>query len=196
MPIDITYGWHFQYLTTLGLLLSMLTFFFAFSADLLSLQTSANDGLIRQLRTAKETTSCVAVPAEVLITSLYFGLRTIKSDLVIPDWAQLPLILDLSLHLTPTLFQLVDFLCFSPQWVISEWQALHLSTLLACLYWVWIEKCRKMNGFYAYPIFEEAGFYGRIGLFSMSAVLMVANTVILKWLHGTRQRAQSSEKKD
>ena len=184
MPINITYGWHFQYLTVLSMSVSTMAFFLAISADLRSLMTSGDDGLVGQMRGMKEAISCVAAPAEILVTSLYFGLRAISSDLVIPEWARLPLTLDLSLHLAPTIFQLVDFLYFSPQWNISERQALRLSIILACLYWLWIERCRRMNGFYAYPIFDEAGLLGRIGLFSMSAVLMAGNTVILKRLHG------------
>ena len=196
MPIDITFAWHFQYLTTLGLSVSTLVFLFAASVDLWSFVAAEEDGNLRRLRSAKGALSCVAAPGEILITSLYFGLQAISTDLVVPQWARLPLLLDLNLHLTPTLFQLVDFIYFSPRWTISGWQALGLGVTLAGLYWVWTEKCREMNGFYAYPIFEGSGFLGRIGLFGMSALLIACNTVILNWLQGFVRNAQKSQVKE
>lgn len=63
-----------------------------------------------------------------------------------------------------------------------------LSTILAFAYWFWIEQCFSHNGFYPYPIFEMVGFVGRMGLFSMSAVVMTGSTVALKWLYATVNR--------
>jgi FAR-17a/AIG1-like protein len=48
-----------------------------------------------------------------------------------------------------------------------------------------VEQCYKNNGFYPYPIFDEAGFEGRVGLFAMSAVVMIATTFALKQVYGS-----------
>ena len=59
-----------------------------------------------------------------------------------------------------------------------------LSSLLALVYWPWVQQCFKHNGFWPYPIFGMVGLYGRIGLFILSAVTMTANTVVLKQIYG------------
>lgn len=41
------------------------------------------------------------------------------------------------------------------------------------MYWFWVEACYAKNGFYPYPIFDEAGFAGRVGLFVGSAFIML-----------------------
>jgi len=51
-------------------------------------------------------------------------------------------------------------------------------------YWVWVEQCFGRNGFYPYPIFQQVGFEGRVGLFVGAAVVMVVNTSCLQWLYG------------
>ena len=59
-----------------------------------------------------------------------------------------------------------------------------LSSMLALIYWPWVQQCFKHNGFWPYPIFGMVGLYGRIGLFILSAVTMTANTVVLKKVYG------------
>ena len=58
-----------------------------------------------------------------------------------------------------------------------------LTTCLAFAYWYWIELCYRHNGWYPYPIFEQANTLQRIGLFLMSAVLMTISSMVLKTLY-------------
>jgi hypothetical protein len=58
-----------------------------------------------------------------------------------------------------------------------------LSGGIAGAYWVWVERCFERNGFYPYPLFRDAGFEGRVGLFVGAAAVMVANTWGLRWLY-------------
>ncbi|KAL9626838.1 MAG: hypothetical protein Q9204_007003, partial [Flavoplaca sp. TL-2023a] len=74
------YGWHFQYLTILGLALSTLTFTLGSFADM----TSA-----LPLFRLKNRFSILATPLEVLITVLYTSLVSIDKSLVIPPEFQL-----------------------------------------------------------------------------------------------------------
>lgn len=63
------YGWHFQYLTILGLFLATLTFSFGLLADLT---------LSPRLFLVKNTLSMTSAPLEVLITTLYWGIRAVR----------------------------------------------------------------------------------------------------------------------
>ncbi|KAI2793387.1 hypothetical protein POX_b03442 [Penicillium oxalicum] len=169
------YGWHFQYLTVIGLTLSTITFLVGLLADIT---------LSRRLFLTKNLLSVCSAPMEVLISVLYWGLRLIDERLVVPDWAVIPLHADLGFHAVPSIVMLVDLLFFSPPWTISVTPSLGLSSTIAFGYWVWIERCYLYNGWYPYPIFEQLSTTGRVGLFSLSAAVMALSTVTLKWLYG------------
>lgn len=47
----------------------------------------------------------------------------------------------------------------------------------------WVEACASHNGYYPYPIFDMVGTKGRIGLFTLSALVMTGSTVMLKALY-------------
>ena len=176
-PNDINqaYGWHFQYLTIIGLTLATVTFVLALAAD---------TTLSPRLFAAKNILSMCSAPMEVLISVLYWGLRSIDPELVVPKELELPVSADLSFHLAPSVLLLVDILLLSPPWTISIMPAVGLSVVIAFLYWYWIELCFQYNGFYPYPLFGMLETPQRAGLFVGSAVIMAANTMVLKWLHG------------
>ncbi|PYI20891.1 integral membrane protein [Aspergillus violaceofuscus CBS 115571] len=169
------YGWHFQYLTVLGLSLSLVTMACGLIADVT---------LSPRLFLIKNLLSMCCTPLEVLISILYWGLRLIDKRLVVPDWAVIPLNADISFHAVPSVILLIDLLLLSPPWTITILPALGLSSTIAIGYWFWIERCFQYNGMYPYPIFEVASFEGRIGIFAISAVVMALSTGTLKWLHG------------
>ncbi|KAJ5104191.1 hypothetical protein N7532_004720 [Penicillium argentinense] len=169
------YGWHFQYLTVIGLSLSTLTFIVALLADIT---------LSRRLFLIKNLLSVCSAPMEVLISVLYWGLRLIDERLVIPDWAVIPLDADISFHAIPSIVMLIDLLLLSPPWTITIMPSLGLSGAIAFGYWFWVEQCFQYNGWYPYPIFEQLPTPGRVALFSISAVVMALSTATLKWLHG------------
>lgn len=172
--INQAYGWHFQYLTIIGLTLAMLTFVVGLAADLT---------LSRQLFLLKNIFSITAAPMETLITFLYWGLRSIDPELVVPKELALPLPSDMSFHLTPTLLLLIDLLFLSPPWAISALPAFGLSLAIAFIYWFWIEICYTQNGFYPYPLFELLNTPQRVGLFVGSAAVMGLSTLVLKLLY-------------
>ena len=64
------YGWHFQYLTVIGLSLSTLTFAVALLADITS---------SRRLFLVKNILSICSAPLEVVISVLYWGLRLVSN---------------------------------------------------------------------------------------------------------------------
>ncbi|KAL4889978.1 hypothetical protein BDV59DRAFT_209928 [Aspergillus ambiguus] len=148
------YGWHFQYLTVIGLSLATLTFAVGLLADLT---------LSTRLFLLKNLLSICSAPMEVLISVLYW---------------------DISFHAVPSVVLLIDLLLLSPPWTITVVPALGLSSSIAFGYWFWIEKCFAHNGWYPYPIFEQVPFEGRVGLFVLSAVVMAFSTATLKGLYG------------
>ncbi|KAJ5925459.1 hypothetical protein N7454_008098 [Penicillium verhagenii] len=170
------YGWHFQYLTVIGLALSTLTFIVALLADIT---------LSRRLFLVKNLLSVCSAPMEVLISVLYWGLRVIDERLVVPDWAVIPLhAADIGFHAIPSIVMVVDLLFLSPPWTITALPSLGLSATIAFAYWFWVEQCFLYNGWYPYPIFEQLSTVGRIGLFSLSAAVMAFSTVTIQWLYG------------
>ncbi|PLB45292.1 hypothetical protein P170DRAFT_513316 [Aspergillus steynii IBT 23096] len=169
------YGWHFQYLTVIGLALSTLTFAVGLMADVT---------LSARLFLVKNLFSMCSAPMEVLISILYWSLRLIDERLVIPTWAVIPLHADVSFHAVPSIVLLIDLLLLSPPWTITIVPALGLSSTIAFGYWIWIEHCFAHNGWYPYPIFEQVPFEGRVGLFVLSAAVMALSTATLKWLYG------------
>lgn len=64
-----SYGWHFQYLTIIGLAIGVVTFTLGIVADL------TQDARVFQW---KNTLSVCVTPLEVLISFLYWGLRTVS----------------------------------------------------------------------------------------------------------------------
>ncbi|KAH8703426.1 putative integral membrane protein [Talaromyces proteolyticus] len=169
------YGWHFVFLTILGLALSTLTFTIAFLADIT---------LARRLFLLKNVLSVCSAPLEVLITVLYWGIKSIDPKLVMPEEDVIPLYADLGFHLLPTLFMLFDLLYLSPPWTVTAFPAMGISSCIAFGYWFWLEQCYSINGWYPYPLLELLDTKGRIALFTVSALLMAVNTVTLKWLYG------------
>ena len=174
-PINASFGWHFQYLTIIGLTLAALTFFFGLLADIT---------LSPSLFSLKNALSVSSAPLAVLISILYWSLRAIDINLVLPPWApRLATSADLGFHAIPAIGLVVDLLLFSPPYAISALPALALSSAIAVVYWFWVEACYARNGFWPYPIFEEVGYYGRIGLFVGSAGTMLVSLVALKWVY-------------
>jgi len=169
------YGWHFVFLTVIGLALTTVTFAAGLLADIT---------LSRRLFLVKNILSVSCTPLMVLVSLLYWTLYMIDESLVVPESAKIPLYADASFHVVPSVVTLVDLLLFSPPWTITAVPALALSSAIAFGYWFWIEKCYQHNDWYPYPIFELLPTSGRIGLFSLSATVMALNTMTLKWLYG------------
>ncbi|KAF2669509.1 hypothetical protein BT63DRAFT_455491 [Microthyrium microscopicum] len=175
-PINDSYGWHLQYLTIIGLSLSTVTFAFGLLADIT---------LSPALFSIKNALSIASAPLEILISLLYWSLRAIDPKLVVPEFAPpLAPIADIGFHLVPSIVMLIDILFLSPPWTIATVPAIGLSSIIAIVYWFWVEECAKHNGFYPYPLFDEVGHNGRVALFIMSAVIMTTGTWSLKKVFG------------
>ncbi|ATZ46433.1 hypothetical protein BCIN_01g10300 [Botrytis cinerea B05.10] len=182
--INSSYGWHFQYLTIIGLTLAFLTFVFGFLADIT---------LSPRLFLIKNSLSLCSAPLEVLISVLYWGISAIDKKLLVPPEIYISPYADVGFHAMPAILLTIDLLFLSPPWTINALPAMGLSSTLAVAYWAWVEQCYKYNGFYPYPLFGHLDTTQRAILFTGAALTMTGSTAVLKWLYGRvngLQRAQ------
>ncbi|KAF3005861.1 hypothetical protein E8E13_009002 [Curvularia kusanoi] len=182
-----SYGWHLQFLTIIGIAISTVCFTFGLLADITSSSTSPPASSASPPSAtfssfcfaAKNYLSLIAAPIEIVISILYWGLRAIDTGLVVPpDMPLPPLGADLCFHLVPAVVLTLDAILLSPPWPSSPvnpdaalW-TLATSTGFVFAYWWWIEICFSHNGFYPYPIFGLLSTAERVGLFTMSGVIM------------------------
>jgi hypothetical protein len=135
--INDSYGWHWQYLTIIGLSIAMATFIFGLLADIT---------LSPKLFLIKNTLSLCSAPLEVLISILYWGICAIDKTLVVPPEIHIAPWADVGFHAMPSILLTIDLLFFSPPWTIHALPAMGLSSILAISYWAWVEHCFQHNG--------------------------------------------------
>lgn len=135
--INESYGWHYQYLTIIGLTFATGTFFFGLLADIT---------LSPKLFFIKNSLSLCSAPLEVLISILYWGLSAIDKSLVVPPDVHITVYADVGFHAIPAILLTLDLLFFSPPWTMNTLPVMGLTSVLASLYWVWVNQCFKHNG--------------------------------------------------
>ncbi|CAN9104116.1 hypothetical protein CC77DRAFT_1020109 [Alternaria alternata] len=206
---NLSFGWHLQFLTIIGLSLSTVTFIFGLIADLTSTALSKSPSLnsdppavalSEHLFRFKNYLALVAAPIEVTISVLYWTLKAIDGKLLVPpDLPLPPAIYDLGFHLVPAVVLTLDYVLLSPPWPTTPMNesapmiTLALSTVVAFTYWIWIEICFSQNGFYPYPIFAILTTNQRIGLFVVSGVIMWVVGGLLRVLYAKINGYESVE---
>jgi FAR-17a/AIG1-like protein len=138
-PLHNGFGGSYQFLTIIALTISIITFGVGLLADIF---------LIEQLFTLKNILSVCATPLEVLVSILYWSLRAVDERLVVPPEHELPFIPDFGFHAIPAIMLTLDLMLLSPPWSIKPYSAMTLSSVLAFLYWGWIEYCFSFNGWW------------------------------------------------
>ncbi|OWY43466.1 far-17a aig1-like protein [Alternaria alternata] len=123
---NLSFGWHLQFLTIIGLSLSTVTFIFGLIADLTSTALSKSPSLnsdppavalSEHLFRFKNYLALVAAPIEVTISVLYWTLKAIDGKLLVPpDLPLPPAIYDLGFHLVPAVVLTLDYVLLSPPW--------------------------------------------------------------------------------
>ncbi|KAF1845832.1 uncharacterized protein K460DRAFT_366684 [Cucurbitaria berberidis CBS 394.84] len=184
--INESFGWHFQFLTIIGISISTACFTSGLLADITNSHT---------FYTVKNYLALVAAPIEIVISLLYWGLRAIDDGLVVPpDLPMPPVLYDLGFHLVPAVVLTLDAILLSPPWPTMPMNPqaptimLVTSTAIAFAYWWWIELCYSYNGFYPYPLFGMLTTAQRVGLFAISGATMWvvggALRVLYAWVNG------------
>ena len=181
-----SFGWHLQFLTIIGITICTACFTFGLIADV-------TDSSI--FFTFKNYIALVAAPIEIVITMLYWGLRAIDGALIVPpDLPMPPFIYDLGFHMVPAVVLTLDTILLSPPWPSMPANPrapvimLLTSSVIAFVYYLWVELCYSFNGYYPYPIFGLLTTTQRVGLFALSGVTMWAVGGILRalyaWVNG------------
>jgi hypothetical protein len=193
-PLHNGFGGPYQFLTFIALTLSTITFGVGLLADVF---------LSEQLFALKNILSVCATPLEVLISILYWGLRAVDKRFVVPPGHELPFIPDFGFHAMPAVMLTLDLMLLSLPWTIKAYSAMTLGSVLACLYWGWIEYCFSLNGWwdiltahcsvvtivdtpcrYPYPLLALLSTWQKLFLCIISATLMTGSTMVLKWVYG------------
>jgi hypothetical protein len=136
-PLADSHGWYFQFLTIIGLSMSLSVFLLASVADI-----TGSTALFE----LKNLISIVATPLEVLISALYWGICAIDASLIVQPGFELSTSVDIGFHLAPAVLLTLDLILFSPPWTISAYGMMSLATVVAFSYWYWVEVCFSKNG--------------------------------------------------
>ncbi|MCO5589615.1 hypothetical protein L7F22_043583 [Adiantum nelumboides] len=197
--IEEQFGSHYQFLTVLGLWFSRLTTLFALSSDIYP--SSAG------MRKFKTMLMALTMPAEVLISLLYWPILLLDPSLLIPprkvmnpdnpaqliwETVRLPLLDDLSFHAAPAIFLVLDYLIFEPPFP-KEIHPAAVSALSTAAYGIWVEICANKNGNYPYPLLGILSNAQRVGLYSVCAILFVGITTSVTLLHKAIDKAYKRE---
>ncbi|KAI7906292.1 FAR-17a/AIG1-like protein-domain-containing protein [Cokeromyces recurvatus] len=138
----VGYSGHFQFLTIVGLLVATLSSF----ARIINLLTG-------KLQVIYESLTAIATPVEGLISILYWPIMLYDKEMLVPKDTifDLPLKLDLSLHLFPTIVCWIDFMGFNRGFKRSP---IHIFSIyfFTFLYYVWVNVCYEHNGYWPYPL--------------------------------------------
>ncbi|THU92181.1 hypothetical protein K435DRAFT_967786 [Dendrothele bispora CBS 962.96] len=194
LPIDALvstqYGGHFQYLTIQGLAIAWLTTIFALASDLFP--------SINALRKLKRIFFMIAMPLEVVISSIYWPLLLVATHLILqpanttpsssselPKLIRIPLTVDLALHAVPALSLLADFMLFETKY--SRKQAVFGATLVASSFTLWyswwVERCGRINGVYPYPFLTHNTFEGRVLIYLGAGFLAWVSFCFINYFH-------------
>lgn len=184
------FGWHFQYITNIGLGLSTISFALGALADITSSST---------IFKIKNTLSVLGAPLEVTVTILYWGIVAMGRSLIVQAGFKLPLLLNLGFHLAPAIFQSLDYILFSPPWTLSTSGLAALSAAFAYGYRCWADYCHSRNRCivrlllvlisgakltwsfwrYPYPLLEVLNTPQQLLLHSLTGMLVFASSCIL-----------------
>ncbi|RCK65065.1 hypothetical protein Cantr_00992 [Candida viswanathii] len=125
---DLQGGGHYQFLTNLSLIYSVVVFTIGLMAHATKSQV---------LFELKNNLHPIGLALESIVAIVYWPLRLFWLELLTktPENFALSLSVDLCIHLMPVVSLLVDYLVFMPRWTIKTNTALGLITLLTTGYW-------------------------------------------------------------
>lgn len=140
-PMLATAG-HKQFLTNISLACSLASFAVAIAAHL-----ARSD----QLFEASQVVHITATVLECLVSLVYWPLRLLFRDLILPPDASIPMRVDLAVHMAPALFLLADYFLFLPSWKLPRRAVYGLISALTVVYWFWLAYLIDGSSVYPYP---------------------------------------------
>ncbi|CAE6416370.1 unnamed protein product [Rhizoctonia solani] len=151
-------GGHWQFLTILGLAAAWVTIALSLLGDLFPSSQSVS-GIKRSLL-------MISLPVSIIVSGIYWTLMLAFPHLILPpietpsepvepssapeapQFYQIPLKMDLALHLVPSISLVLDFFILERKYAARQLktQAPFLATLAAVSYATWAEYCASKNG--------------------------------------------------
>ncbi|KAI7831104.1 FAR-17a/AIG1-like protein-domain-containing protein [Gamsiella multidivaricata] len=146
-----SFGRGSQFLTVLGLFLTMVCLSLGAASDLLKMPTELA-GLLR----IKNAILPVAVPAECAVAILYWYLTLTDVYNIYPDGIRyLPFWLDIQMHGLPFAYVFIEMFCFSETFKVRRVADFCALAAFAVFYMSWSSLCAYMDGYWPYPIFDN-----------------------------------------
>ncbi|OVF10548.1 hypothetical protein A9F13_02g03773 [Clavispora lusitaniae] len=144
LPPHLAGGGHWQFLTNLSLLFSLMVFAVGFVGHL---SKSA------ALYNLKNSLHPIALVLECVVTSVYWPLRIFLLHHLVKDPSRemIPLSIDLCLHLVPVVALMVDYIFFMPRWTITPSNAFCACIVLTSLYWFFLKSVIDFENGGEYP---------------------------------------------
>lgn len=178
LPPQLEGGGHWQFLTNLSLLFSVVIFLLGLFAHVLKSSALFN---------LKNTLHPIALVLELVVASVYWPLRLVFLELLTkrPKEYLVPMRVDICLHLVPVLVLMVDYLVFMPRWTIRTTTAGGFVVLLASLYWALLKHLIDFEngGEYPYMFLNVETEQKRAVIFGMVALVGFTFFVIIKKIH-------------
>lgn len=196
LPPSLEGGGHWQFLTNLGLILSLIIFILGAVAHLTKSTFLFN---------LKNTIHPIGLAVELIITLVYWPLRLFLIDLLLPDPNRdlLPLLVDLSIHLMPVVSLLVDYLVFMPKWTITNSTAILIVVFLTSGYYYLLQSLIDVNngGVYPYGFLNTETELQRIIIFIVIGSIAFIQIPLMRLLYdkivtGTSELETKIDKKD
>lgn len=190
LPPHLESGGHWQFLTNLSLLFSVIIFGLGVAAHVLKSTT---------LFHVKNSLHPIALVLESVVASVYWPLRLVFLGLLTknPSKYLVPMRVDLCLHLVPVATLMVDYLVFMPKWTIRTETALGTVVLLTTLYWFLLKHLIDFEngGEYPYMFLNVDTEEMRILIFGMVGLIGFVLYLINKRIHDLIVVPDAKEKK-
>lgn len=177
LPPHLEGGGHFQFLTNLSLIFSLVVF---------GLGALAHLSKSVPLYNLKNSLHPIALVLETIVTSVYWPLRLFFIQHLVkdPNREFIPVFIDLCLHLMPVTALLIDYFVFMPRWTITTRNALSSIFVLTSLYWLLLKKLIDFEngGEYPYAFLNVKDDHTRAVIFAIVGSLGFVFFLIIKKL--------------
>ncbi|OWB80657.1 hypothetical protein B5S32_g4947 [[Candida] boidinii] len=141
LPPQLATAGHFQFLTNLSLLLSIVFWF------LNVINHIVKNNYLEQI---KLITLWVSTTLETIVFLVYWPLRLFAPGLIIAG-EFIPLWVDLSIHFVPCVSLTIEYYCFSKPCTLSFSTLSSICYTLTTVYWIWLHSKMDETSSFPYP---------------------------------------------
>lgn len=178
LPTHLAAGGPWQFLTNLSLAYSLVVFCVGFVAHLTKSE---------RLYAVKNYLHPIGLALETIVAGIYWPLRLFFLHLLTknPREFNLPLRVDLSIHLMPVVSLLIDYLIFMPKWSLSAVGAFFNCSILTTGYWFLLKRLVDIEngGEYPYVFLNVENERLRMMIFSTVGIVAFVQFLLMRALY-------------